>query len=88
MGTCYTPDLVNDSFATEEVSRQLAAARDALQQRLNCFIGVHHFTGTTELAWFRKGDEVTLKRGRELLSYLSDVCDELYPHAPRIANDS
>lgn len=82
-----TPDLVNDSFATEEVSRQLAAARDALQQRLNCFIGVHHFTGTTELAWFRKGDEVRLRRGRELLSHLSDVCDELYPRAPRIANE-
>lgn len=82
-----TPDLVNDSFASEEVSRQLAGARDALQQRLNCFIGVHHFTGTTELAWFRKGEEVRLKQGRELLSHLSNVCDELYPHAPRIANE-
>jgi hypothetical protein len=82
-----TPDLVNDSFATEEVSRQLAAARNALQQRLNCFIGVHHFTGTTELTWLRKGEEVRLKRGRELLSHLSNVCDELYPDAPRIANE-
>jgi hypothetical protein len=82
-----TPELVNDSFATEEVSRQLAAARDALQQRLNCFIGVHHFTGRTELTWFRKGQEVKLKRGRELLSYLSNVCDEIYPSAPRVANE-
>jgi hypothetical protein len=82
-----TPELVNDTFAAEEVSRQLAAARDALQQRLSSFIGVHHFTGTTELAWFRKGEEVRLRRGRELLSYLSDVCDELYPNAPRIANE-
>ncbi len=82
-----TPELVNDSFATEEVSRQLAAARDALQQRLSSFIGVHHFTGATELAWFRKGEEVRLRRGRELLSYLSDVCDELYPNAPCITNE-
>lgn len=82
-----TPELTNDSFATEEVSRQLAAARDALEQRISSFIGVHHFTGTTELAWFRKGEEVRLRRGRELLSYLSDVCDEIYPNAPCIANE-
>jgi hypothetical protein len=82
-----TSELTNDSFAAEEVSRQLAGARDALQQRLSSFIGVHHFTGATELAWFHKGEEVKLRRGRELLSYLSDVCDGLYPDAPRIANE-
>lgn len=82
-----TPELTNDTFAAEEVSRQLTAARDALQQRINSFVGVHNLTGASELCWFRKAKSLPISQGRELLSYLSAVCDELYPKAPTITNE-
>jgi hypothetical protein len=81
------PELANDTFAGEEVSRQLAAGRDALLQRIRSFVGVQHFTGASELRWFRKAQELEIAHGRNLLSHLSDVCDEVYPQAPRIANE-
>jgi hypothetical protein len=81
-----TPELSNDTFATEEVSRQAAAARDALQQRLKSFISVQH-SGTGELCWFRLGKSLKIGRGSELLAYLSTVCNELYSKAPTIENE-
>lgn len=82
-----TPELTNDTFAAEEVSRQLTSARDALQKRINSFVGMQHFTGTSELCWFRKAQKLHIAHGRELLAHLSGVCDEIYPLAPRIANE-
>src|SRR5258708_15514753 len=72
-----TPELGNDTFATEEVSRQIAAARDAFQQRLKSFISVQH-SGTGELCWFRLGKPLMIDHGSELVAYLSTVCTELY----------
>jgi hypothetical protein len=81
-----TPELANDSFATEEVSRQVAAARDALQQRLKSFISVQH-SGSGDLCWFRLGKQLTIFRGSELVAYLSEVCEKLYSQAPHIENE-
>lgn len=82
-----TPELNNDAFASEEVSRQLTAARDALQQRINAFIGLQHFNGGSELTWFWKAERLPINSGRALLSFLSEVCDKIFPSAPRVANE-
>jgi hypothetical protein len=81
------PDLTTDTFAAEEVSRQLAASREALQQRIRSFVGVQQLTGASELRWFRNAQELGIANGRDLMSHLSNVCDEVYPQAPRIANE-
>ncbi|TAM79684.1 MAG: hypothetical protein EPN47_17960 [Acidobacteria bacterium] len=81
-----TPELANDSFATEEVSRQVAAARDALHQRLKSFISVQH-SGSGDLCWFRQGNRLAIARGSELVAYLSTVCEEIYRQAPKIENE-
>jgi hypothetical protein len=81
-----TNELHNDLFATEEVTRQLLHARDALAARINGFVGLHQFGGS-ELTWYRKGQRIPVKSGREFLAYVSDVCDELYPSAPRFFNE-
>lgn len=82
-----TPELNNDTFASEEVSRQIAVARDALQQRVKCFIGIQEFSGGSELTWFCKGELLPIRSGRDLLVYLSRVCDEIYSKAPQVANE-
>lgn len=80
-------ELNNDTFAGEEVSRQIAVSRKLLAQRVHAFIGLHQFTGKTELQWFRQSKSIEIGSGRELLSYLSDVCDEVYPLAPKVSNE-
>lgn len=82
-----TPELNNDPFAAEEVARQVAASRQLLEERVHSFIGLQRFTGGTELQWFRRNKPITINSGRELLSYLSDVCDEVYSQAPKISNE-
>lgn len=87
MVAASTPELNNDSFAAEEVSRQIAASRRMLEERIHSFIGLQQFTGRTELLWFRRSQPLAISNGRELLSYLSDVCDEVYSKAPKIQNE-
>ena len=82
-----TPELNNDSFAFEEVSRQITAARRMLEERIQAFVGLQQFSGRTELVWYRQGKSLQIGNGRELLSTLSRVCDEVYDQAPRIQNE-
>jgi len=82
-----TPELNNDSFAFEEVSRQIAASRRMLEERVQAFVGLQQFNGRTELLWYRLGQPLDVAEGRQLLATLSDVCDEVYHDAPRIHNE-
>jgi len=82
-----TPELNNDSFAFEEVSRQISAARRMLEERVQAFVGLQQFSGRTELVWYRQSKLLRVRNGRELLSSLSTVCDEVYEQAPRIQNE-
>lgn len=82
-----TPELSNDNFAAEEVSRQIALARRMLEERIHSFIGLQQLTGRTELVWFRQSQSLEIGNGRDLLSYLSVVCDEAYDKAPKIQNE-
>jgi hypothetical protein len=82
-----TPDLNADRLAAEEVSRMVTASRLALQKRIQSFIGLQRYGGRTELQWFRLGAGVAVRDSRNLMSFLSDVCDEVYPQAPRIPNE-
>ena len=83
-----TPELNHDTYAAEEVSRQLLASQQALVKRIQSFIGIWQPAGESGIAWFRGGTPVeNLGQRRGLLSYLSDVCDEVYSAAPRIMNE-
>ena len=78
-----TPELTNDTFAAEEVSRQLATAAKSLEKRVESLLGLQQFGGDASPAFFRSGNEIQLSTGRSLLSYLSRVCQEAYPESPR-----
>lgn len=81
------PELNNDSYAAEEVSRQLVAARQILEKRVRSYVGLRQFTETMELQWFYKGSSLPICNGREFLATLSRICDEVYYSAPRIRNE-
>jgi len=82
-----TPELNNDPFAAEEVSRQVTAARQSLEQRIHSVIGLQRLSGGSELQWFYKTKLLPISSGKHLLSYLSTICDGLYDQAPKIANE-
>ena len=81
------PELNHDSYALEEASRQLAAARQVLAKRLQSYVGLRQFTETLGLKWYYRSHEIELGTGRALLEKLSVVCDKLYPSAPTIQNE-
>lgn len=82
-----TPGLNHDSYAMEEVSRQITFSRKVLQQRIQNFIGIKQFAGQDALQWFSEGKLVEIGNGREVLSSLSDLCDRIFPDAPKIRNE-
>jgi len=81
------PELNNDSYAAEEVSRQLVASRQFLEKRIRSYVGLRQFTETMELQWFHEGSSLPIGSGRELLAVLSRICDEAFDVAPRIRNE-
>lgn len=81
------PELNNDSYAAEEVSRQLSASRQVLEKRISSYVGLRQFTETMELQWFHRGSSLSISGGRELLATLSKICDTTYALAPRIRNE-
>ncbi|MEX1096285.1 MAG: hypothetical protein WED34_09565 [Planctomycetales bacterium] len=81
------PELAHDAFAQEEVSRQLAAARQVLENRVRTYIGIRQFGEKTDLQWFYRGKSTHIRGGRELLELLSDVCDDVFGEAPQIRNE-
>jgi len=81
------PELNHDNYALEEATRQLAASRQVLTNRLQSYVGLRQFTQTLGLEWFYKSQTVAIGTGRALLEKLSSICDKLYPSAPKIQNE-
>jgi hypothetical protein len=87
-----TPELKDDRFAAEEVDRQIKAATQALELRIQEYVG---FRGTDAagsgagVAWYHLGRETTAlkKREKSLQEFLSGLCDDLFPFAPHVRNE-
>ncbi|MGA1840965.1 MAG: hypothetical protein ACMUIU_10100 [bacterium] len=81
------PQLNNDSYAFEEVSRQIEASRQIFQTQISNYIGLRFSTAQTRLEWFRLSESISVENGRCLLSLLSDISDEVYNQAPIVLNE-
>lgn len=88
----HTPELKDDRFAAEEVSRQVAASRQFLEGKLQELVGFRGEAGSrsgdSRITWFHKGEEKSqIGHGKSLQSFLSDICDDLFKKAPRVRNE-
>ena len=88
----YTPELKDDRFAAEEVSRQVSAAAQMLELRIQEYVGFRGTVTSSEgpgVAWFYQGKAARALQKRELSlqEFLSNVCDELFPSAPTVQNE-
>ena len=82
-----TPELKDDRFANEEVQLHVQEARNRLQSQLQDFIGLKRISGSSTLTWFHNGKEVLHSTGRNVLSWLSNICDDAFKKAPMIKNE-
>ena len=82
-----TRELKDDDLADKEVAQKVAWAKDALESRLQHFVGLRHTDSSMPIRWFRKGEETGFRSGQEFLSWLSDICGDLFEDAPTIRNE-
>lgn len=86
-----TPELKDDTFAAAEVSRQVSASKQLLESKLQELVG---FRGETigleqpKILWFHQGTEQKqIGHEKNLQSFLSDLCDDLFEKAPQVRNE-
>ena len=87
-----TPELKDDRFAAEEVSRQVAASRQLLEGKLQELVGFRGEAGLlsrdSRITWFYQGEEKEqIGRDSNLQSFLSEICDSLFKKAPLVRNE-
>ena len=80
----HTPELAHDPYAAAEVSRQIAAARRALDRALGLGAALRQRDGAA-VTWRHQGEIVDTAAG--LSGLLSDICDTRFKDAPRISNE-
>jgi hypothetical protein len=83
----HTPELNNDPYAREEVARQRRGHQRALSNQIENFVGLRSLNGRLWLNVYRCGKETKAETGRDLLTLLSDVCDENFFRAPKVKNE-
>ena len=82
-----TPELNSDRFAREEVQVYRQEARNRLQSQIQAFIGLNRITGRSLLTWYFRGEARNFHSGRQVVSWLSELCDNAFKKAPRIKNE-
>lgn len=82
----HTPELSEDKFAAAEVARQLSEARRILSIRLGGLTGLRQSIAN-DVSWFRKGHKLGTEAKMRIPTLVSEICNEIYPLAPRIFNE-
>jgi hypothetical protein len=82
-----TPELNSDPYGREEVWRQRRGHQRALIKQIENFVGLRSLTGRLRLDLYRAGEKTKTETGRDLLSLLSDICDENFSRAPKVKNE-
>ena len=80
-------ELNTDPYARDEVSRQRRAAFERLEKRIGDLISLRDYSGMMVFDWFSESKSLPIPNGQQLLKHLSDVCDRIFPQAPRIQNE-
>ncbi|MFL6416314.1 MAG: hypothetical protein ACJ74Y_11685 [Bryobacteraceae bacterium] len=82
-----TPELNNDPYARDEVHLHLLEARNRLQTQIQEFIGLNRVGRRVTLSWFYRGERIQHQTGREVMRWLSTLCDSVFDAAPQIRNE-
>ena len=80
-------ELNTDSYARDEVSRQRQAALERLEKRISDLINLRDYSGKMAFDWFSERKLLPIFNGKQLLQHLSNVCNRVFPQAPKIQNE-
>tara|TARA_R110002049_G_scaffold285698_4_gene467044 strand:+ start:197733 stop:201173 length:3441 start_codon:yes stop_codon:yes gene_type:complete len=80
-------ELEGDKHGREEVSRQIAAAKAVMLDRINQVLDVRSFRRGQGMGWFHKGKPLSLASSRELFAFVSTICDRVFPESPVLRNE-
>lgn len=86
----HTPELKDDRYAAEEVSRQIAHANQSLENAIQRYLGFRGLAqrGESGIHWLYNGRAVKeLDHEGSLQSFLSKICDDLFKSAPHVKNE-
>ena len=81
------PELEGDKHGREEVSRQIAAAKAVMLGRISQVLDVRSFRRGRGMDWFHKGKPLNFVSSRELFSFVSTICDHVFPDSPVLRNE-
>ena len=79
--------LNSDGYAREEVERKRTLSRARLNGRIGDLLNLRLHSGSMNIEWFWKHKPRTITSGRDLVAFLSRVCDKEYALAPRLRNE-
>ncbi len=82
-----TPELRDDTVARREWRARIDTVETLVQQHLDEAFGSYQLTRPSACLWYHCGVDVSQRMGRNLTSYLSTVCDEIYHATPRVWNE-
>jgi hypothetical protein len=83
-----TPELKDDRYAAEEVARQLLSSRQTLAKQVQHYAGLKQSgSSAMSLQWYHQGKPQNIASATDLLSFLSDLCEDLYVYAPIVHNE-
>ena len=75
--------VMDDKVAKNEINNQLSFESSNLNDSINTSLT----SGKNDVAWYYKGEEITIRNYRELNELLSKVCDDVYSQTPIIRNE-
>jgi hypothetical protein len=82
----HTPELKGDLVARREIRARIAVAERNVAREVESLFSPT--TGSRPVtSWFHRGVPRHIADGRSLTHLLSDVCDVVYPHTPRLRNE-
>lgn len=81
-------ELAGDSVARGEVGARESAARERFEQSAGRTLGLpRHVLDPSACRWFFRGEEVEVRRPRDLQERLSLICRETYSKSPPLRNE-
>jgi hypothetical protein len=81
-----TPELLGDAVAKREVRARLAAAEERVTAETRRLFSPGEMTGRAT-QWFHRGILQAIPGDRSLAHQLSEICDVVYEHTPRLRNE-
>ncbi|HXE74007.1 MAG TPA: hypothetical protein VNN18_00005 [Candidatus Xenobia bacterium] len=81
-----TPELKGDAVARRELRARLALADERVSRDIQSLFSPGERTARNTL-WFHRGIPQTISTKRSLAHFLSDICDAVYQHTPKLRNE-